>query len=142
MIPRWALALFLLVPAALAAHAEQAPAAADRAAIETVIRAQLDAFRRDDAAAAFSYAAPAIRTMFGDPATFLAMVSRSYQPVYRPRVVEFRELLSAEGRPVQKVFVIGPDGAPWIALYVMARAPGGDWLIDGCFLTKAADEGA
>src|SRR5664279_3931122 len=58
-------------------------AAADAKAIRVVIEAQLDAFAADDAKRAFSYAAPAIRAMFGTPERFLAMVRTSYPAVYR-----------------------------------------------------------
>jgi hypothetical protein len=40
---------------------------ADARAMREVIEAQLEAFRRDDAPRAFSYAAPEIRESFGTP---------------------------------------------------------------------------
>ncbi len=130
--------LFLLVP--LAPGLAQAPvAAADRAGIERVIRDQMAAFRADDAAAAFAFAAPSLQTMFGTPETFIAMVRRGYAPVYRPRSVEFRELAEADGALVQRVLLIGPDGVPEVALYVMERQPDGSWRIAGCFLTRSED---
>ena len=136
---RWiASMMFLLLP--LLPAAAQVPVdEADRVRIERVIRDQMTAFRSDDAAAAFAHAAPSIQTLFGTPETFLAMVRRGYAPVYRPRSVEFRELAEAEGALVQRVLVVGPDGVPEVALYVMERQPDGSWRIAGCFLARADD---
>ena len=138
------LAVVLGVLAASGARAEDpgGTAAADRAAIRQVIEGQLDAFRRDDGAAAFSFAAPSIRRMFPTPDIFMDMVRRGYQPVYRPRRLEFRDLVEAEGKTVQTVFVVGPDSVAVMALYVMERQPDGAWLIGGCYLVAAVDKEA
>jgi hypothetical protein len=70
-------ALVLLV-ALVAGLAAPARAGDDVAAAQTVIRAQVDAFGRDDAATAYSYAAPAIRSMFPQADIFIGMVKRKY----------------------------------------------------------------
>ncbi len=113
--------------------------AADRQAIRDIIRSQVDAFRRNDDAAAFGYASPGIQRLFGTPGTFMDMVRQGYQPVYRPRVFDFEEIVDLNGQPTQKVRVIGPDGRPLTAFYPMRRLPDGSWRIDGCYL-KAPDE--
>ncbi|MGE0725605.1 MAG: DUF4864 domain-containing protein [Alphaproteobacteria bacterium] len=123
----------MLAPAALG----QTPA--DRAAIEGVIRDQMAAFRRDDGAAAFAFAAPAIQAQFGTPAVFMEMVRTGYMAVYRPRSVEFRDLVTIDGQPVQRVLVVGPDGRAELAHYVMERQGDGAWRIAGCFLTRSED---
>ena len=46
----------------------------DVAAAQSIIRAQVDAFGRDDAATAYSYAAPAIQSIFPQADIFLSMV--------------------------------------------------------------------
>ena len=112
----------------------------DRGAIRAVIESQLAAFRRDDGAAAFAFASPTIQQMFLNPDVFMEMVRTGYRPVYRPREVEFRELVTEGGEPVQRVFLVGPDGAPAMALYFMQRQPDGTWRINGCILVKAPDE--
>lgn len=129
-----ALLLFCILASPVAAQAPE-----DRAAIERVIREQIAAFRADDAAAAFAFAAPSIQAIFGTPDNFLAMVRRGYAPVYRPRSVEFRELGRRDGAPVQRVLVIGPDGVPEVAHYVMERQPDGSWRIAGCFLARSEE---
>ncbi len=139
-------AVIILCLAALTgvARAEDtaAPGPDDAAAIETVIRDQLAAFQRDDAAGAFAFASPGIQRQFGDAATFMALVQGGYPAVYRPREVEFREFKPEGGRIAQDVFVVGPDGVPTIARYFMERQPDGVWRIDGCVMLKAPDQDA
>ena len=57
--------LGLMAGLATAAGAQPAVSAADQAAIRDVIQSQVEAFRRDDGAAAFGYASPSIQGMFG-----------------------------------------------------------------------------
>ena len=124
---------------ALALPAEAQVSEPDRSAIRDVIERQIEAFRRDDGPAAFGYASPNIQGMFGSPDTFMDMVRQGYRPVYRPRAVEFREIVTLQGMPTQKVHVIGPDGRPVTALYPMSRQADGSWRIEGCYL-QAPDE--
>jgi hypothetical protein len=114
--------------------------AADRLGIQTVIEQQLKAFRQDDAARAFAFASPSIQAKFGTPAVFLRMVQTAYQPVYRPRHVTFKELQLKDGVPTQEVFLVGPDGVPVMAFYLMQKQPDGAWKIDGCYLTPFKGE--
>lgn len=106
----------------------------DRTEIRRIIQDQVDAFRRDDGDAAFGYASPDIQRLFGTSEIFMDMVRQGYQPVYRPRVFDFEEIVELHGQPTQKVRVIGPDGRPVTAFYPMRRLPDGSWRIDGCFL--------
>ncbi|MCW5751405.1 MAG: DUF4864 domain-containing protein [Alphaproteobacteria bacterium] len=115
------------------------PTAAENQAIRQVIERQLQAFQRDDGEGAFVHAAPSIRAIFGTAERFMAMVRSGYAPVYRPREVEFRRRMEVEGKPAQEVFLVGPDGRPVIALYVMERQADGRWLIAGCYLLPAPD---
>jgi hypothetical protein len=138
----WLLTLLVVLTMALpgVARAETGQpatdvAAADRSAIRGVIGDQMAAFKRDDAAAAFSFAAPNIHEIFRTPETFIEMVRQGYQPVYRPSDVRFGELVWLDGRLTQLVHVVGPDGVPQLALYFMERQPDGLWRITGCVLT-------
>ena len=133
-----ALALLAVLAGAAAAQ-EPALSDNDRAAIRDIIGQQVEAFRRDDGDAAFDLAAPGIRQMFGTSGTFMDMVRQGYQPVYRPRVFDFAEIVELNGQPTQKVHVVGPDGRPVNAFYPMTRLPDGTWRIDGCYL-QAPDE--
>jgi hypothetical protein len=67
------------------------------------------------------------------------MVRGGYPPVYRPREIEFRDLVEQGGRLTQRVLLVGPDGGVVIAHYFMQRQPDGSWRIDGCVL-KGANE--
>jgi hypothetical protein len=142
----WLLALVLLtgLTAGGARGQEMQPAndvgTADRGAIRAVIGDQMAAFKRDDADAAFGFAAPNIQDMFGTPEHFLAMVRQGYQPVYRPSDVRFGELVRIDGGLAQLVHVVGPDGVPQLAVYLVERQPDGRWRITGCVLT--AEPGA
>lgn len=134
----------LIAVAALAASlsgaaAQQAPVApADRAAIEAVITGQIEAFRRDDGAAAFAFASPGIQAMFGTAERFMEVVRGQYRPVYRPRQVEFAEAEAGDGEAVQAVEVVGPDGSAQRAIYTMRRGADGAWRIAGCVLVRSA----
>src|SRR5712691_7082372 len=97
------LGALLLAFAPHLAPAQDAVAPEDARAVRAVIEAQLDAFRRDDAARAFSLATPGIRATFGDAETFMDMVRRSYAAVYRPSSVAFEAPLVIHGELVQPV---------------------------------------
>jgi len=112
---------------------------ADRAGIQAVITRQIEAFRHDDADAAFAAAAPNIQSRFGTPERFLGIVRQLYQPVYRPRVFAFGDLVTEDDELIQKVEVVGPDGTHQTALYSMVKQPDGTWHIAGCTLLKAED---
>ena len=127
---------------ALALPAQAQLSAADRTAIRDVIEGQVEAFRRDDGAAAFGYASPGIQAMFGTAETFMDMVRQGYRPVYRPQLFKFREIVTLHGMVTQKVHVIGPDGRPVTAFYPMAQQPDGSWRIEGCTLQAPEDHQA
>lgn len=110
---------------------------ADRSAIRAVVDAQLEAFRADDGARAFSYASPSIQAMFQTPDRFMQMVRTGYPPVYRPRMVQFGQVIAYQGQPTQLVTLIAPDGEVVAAYYLMERQPDGIWRIDGCLLREA-----
>ena len=129
-----ALAGFLLCLALPSQAQQPAVSDADQAEIRRIIQSQVDAFRRDDGDAAFSLASPDIQNMFGNSEFFMDMVRQGYQPVYRPRVFDFADIVTLNGQPTQKVRVIGPDGRPVNAFYPMKQLPDGTWRIDGCYL--------
>ncbi len=133
----WAFTLTNALPLRAQADME----AADVQGIRRVIEQQIDAFKRDDGNRAFSFAAPAIRKIFPTAEIFMRMVRQKYQPVYRPRSFAFDALTRIDGRLVQPMRVVGPDGVPVTALYIMERQPDGSWKIGGCVLTREAGKG-
>ncbi len=114
------------------AHAGDAVTAA-----QGVIRAQEQAFSRDDAAAAYSYAAPAIHELFPQADIFMSMVQRSYAPVYRHKNFEFGEARVEGGWIAQRVHIVDENGEAWEALYTLEQQPDGTFRITGCELLKA-----
>lgn len=122
--------------------AESGPSKADATAIRAVIQAQLAAFRRDDAAGAFAYAAPGIQQQFGTPQAFLRMVRDDYAPVYRPVEVIYRPLQVKHGRWLQPLLVTAQTGDVYLALYQMERQPDGSWRIGGVRLLATEGQGA
>jgi len=127
------LVLSALLPAAASADDLNAT---DRTAIQSLITAQIDAFRQDNGAAAYSYASPTVHAIFPTVDEFMAMVKGGYQPVYRPQSVTFGALDQSDSGPVQKVYVTGPDGQGYVAVYALQRQPDGTWKINGCSLAR------
>ena len=129
-------ALFLLAMLLLSLAAP-ARAADDVAAAQGVIRSQVEAFSRDDAAAAYSHAAPAIQEIFPQADIFMSMVRNSYAPVYRHKSFDFGEARVADGTIVQRVHIVDAEGIAWEALYTLELQPDGSVKITGCVLLKA-----
>ena len=129
-------ALVLMI-AFLIGLASPGSAADDVAAAQTVIRAQEQALGRDDAATAYSYAAPAIRQLFPQADIFMFMVQNSYTPVYRHQSFEFGEARAADGQIAQRVHIVDANGEAWEALYTLEQQADGSLKITGCSLLKA-----
>ena len=136
------LCAFLLLAAPLLASAQAPVSAADARAVREVIEAQLDAFRKDDAPRAFSYATAGIREQFRTADNFMQMVRTSYAVVYRPSTVKFEPPQVIDDEVVQPVRLTDADGRAWIAVYPMQREPDGAWRINGCQLTRLSGQEA
>jgi hypothetical protein len=120
-IPLFAFLILCTLPAA---------AADDTAAAQSVIRSQVEAMARDDAATAYSYAAPAIHQRFPEANLFLGMVQQNYAPVYRHKSFEFGEVRAVDGN------IVDAEGVPWEALYTLEQQDDGSLKISGCMLIK------
>lgn len=130
------------VAAALAAAlwASAAPAQED-GVLEGVIERQIEAFRADDFAEAFTYASPMIRGMFGTPERFGSMVMNGYPMVWRPTDMRFLDRREEDGRTYQKLSVRGPSGRYHVLDYQMVETPDG-WQINGVQVLPPVDVGA
>ncbi|MBD8890868.1 DUF4864 domain-containing protein [Roseibium litorale] len=115
----------------------QEAAIGDSPAFQKIIRGQMNAFARGDAEQAFSFASRDLQNRFETPDFFMHMVRQGYQPVYRPRDVSFGAVKPGPQGPVQEVYVTGPDGNSWLALYSFEQQEDGSWKISGCYLTKS-----
>ena len=112
----------------------------DQETIRSIISEPIDAFQRDDGDAAYGFASPTIRSLFPSVDQFMGMVRNGYMPVYRPKSVTFGAIADTPAGPMQKVFLTGPDGRGWVAIYSLQRQPDGSWKINGVRLVE--DNGA
>ena len=98
-----------------------------------VIEQQIQAFLSDDADAAYSFAAPAIKAKFPDKSLFFAMVKKSYGPVYHPGNYAFGRSKSVDNGAtlIQELMISGRDGKNWRAIYKMTRQPDNSYKIEG-----------
>jgi hypothetical protein len=124
----------LALASPLSAHAQDE----DQAQIQAIISQQIAAFEHDDSAAAYSYAAPALKQVFPTPEAFMAIVRAGYTPIYRPRSYRFDGFRNADGKFIQGVEIQGQDGHYWEAFYTLVRQDDGTWKIAGCLLVKTA----
>ena len=128
----------LVLAAALAGFAISGRADDEAARARAVIGAQEQAFGRDDAVEAFSYAAPGVVNLFHTPDVFMDVVRRSYAPVYRHRSFVFGQARDlGETTVSQNVAIQDDSGTDWTAEYTLERQADGTWRITGCRLTKA-----
>ena len=111
---------------------------AQHAEIEANIAAQIQAFKADDFATAFTFASPNIQTLFGTPENFGAMVRNGYPMVWRPADVRFLELREVAGALWQKVMIVDGNGRIYILDYQMVRQNDG-WKINGVQLLGNSD---
>src|SRR4051812_33482630 len=129
--------VLILLAALLIGFAAPAWAADDVAAAQSVIRSQEQAFSRDDFAAAYSHAAPAIQGIFPDAEPFITMAQNTPPPFSRHKSFEFGEARTADGKIAQRVHILDAEGVPWEALYTLEVQPDGSLKITGCMLLKA-----
>ena len=130
-------ALLTAFLAVLTATTTIAGAEDDVAAGQAVIRAQEQAFSRDDDAAAHDFASPSIKSQFRTPDIFMSMVRNGYAPVYRHRSFEFGEARLFEGQIYQGVHIVDANGDAWEALYTLEPQGDGSLKISACVLKKA-----
>ena len=109
---------------------------ADSMAVQSAIAQQLNAFLADDAATAYSFAAPNITSRFPTQDIFIDMVRQGYKPVYRSRSHSFGELEETADGLRQAVDLVDASGELWTAIYTFQKQPDGSWKITGCYLTK------
>jgi hypothetical protein len=114
-------------------------AANEIVAAQDVIRSQEQAFSRDDAATAYSFAAPEIQRIFPDADVFMSMVQSGYAPVYRHKSFEFGEARVEGDWVAQRVHIVDADGQAWEALYTLEQQADGSFKITGCTLLKAGE---
>lgn len=128
------IAVCLSLPAA-------APVAAQDNPMEKTILDQIEAFKADDFATAFTFASPSIKSIFMSPENFGRMVKQGYPMVHRPGSVRMLESREVGGRLWQKVMITDQTGRTHILDYQMVEGPEG-WLINGVQLLPEPGVGA
>lgn len=111
-------------------------ATAQKEPITGVIGAQIEAFQSDDMGAAFGFASPNIRALFGAPERFATMVEQGYPMVWRPADVRYLELREVAGNLWQRVMVTDDSGGIHMLDYQMIETETG-WKINAVQLLKA-----
>ena len=104
--------------------------------VRNVIEAQLAAFAKDDAAKAFSFAAPNIRSSLKSADKFMAMVRASYSVVYRPASTLFLPAQVDGLQALQKVQMSDTKGDTWVAIYTLEKQKDKAWRITGCLVVE------
>jgi hypothetical protein len=117
------------------------PALAQEAPIQNTIQSQLDAFKAEDFARAFTYASPTIKGIFGSPENFGAMVVQGYPMVAQPSAVQMLELREVAGNLWQRVMITDMQGRTHLLDYQMVETAEG-WQINGVQLLPEAGVGA
>ncbi|WP_284163738.1 DUF4864 domain-containing protein [Frigidibacter sp. SD6-1] len=130
---RWVFALMMGVMAS--------GAWAQDAEIEAVIGGQFEAFRAGDVEAAFGFASPFIRQVFGTAENFGRMVEGGYPAIWGADRVRYLGLREAGGRLLERVEVRGPDGAIRYYDYEMILIDG-TWRINGVWPVEDQSLGA
>jgi hypothetical protein len=103
-------------------------AAAQQTEIEGTISSQLEAFKVDDFAQAFTFATPNLQRLFQTPENFQRMVTQGYPMVWRPGEVRYLELREVAGGLWQKVQITDAKGVTHLLDYKMEETDAG-WRI-------------
>ncbi|MEL6550040.1 MAG: DUF4864 domain-containing protein [Pseudomonadota bacterium] len=104
------------------------PVTAQNDGIRATIDGQMEAFRADDFAQAFSFAAPNIKRMFGDSERFGMMVRNGYPMVWKNTDVRYLELREIGGNLWQMVQIEDDQGQFHYLDYLMIETAAG-WQI-------------
>jgi hypothetical protein len=127
---RCAVLSLLAVFPLLARTGEPKPSSAEmKEKLHAVVRQQLEAFRRDDYAAAYVFAAPSIKAQFPVEA-FEKMVRTGYPLIAKSSDASFGLTLDDGERAVVTVRVTGADQRVASYHYLLERT-GDDWRIAG-----------
>ena len=125
----------------LTALALSLPAVAQADPVQETILNQIDAFKANDFATAFTFASPSIKSIFMTPENFGMMVKNGYPMVASPGAVQMLEQREISGSLWQKVMITDQGGRTHILDYQMIETPEG-WQINGVQLLPEPGLGA
>ena len=118
-----------------------AVASANQDDVKFVIESQMEAFKADDMAGAFDFAADGIQKVFGTAERFGEMVRRGYPMVHRPDQVHLLERRQIGDVVWQKVLIRDGQGVLHLLDYEMRSGADG-WRIGAVHLLQGAGVGA
>ena len=136
LIPVW---LAIIASCAHAAEEAKPSTPAMKEKLQAVIRGQLEAFRKDDFAGAYRFAAAAIREQF-PLAAFETMVKSNYPAIAKSEDAVFGLTLDDGDKAVVNVRVVGPKQESVSYQYLLER-DGEEWRISGVYVLRK-DESA
>jgi len=108
--------------------------------IQSVIDAQFDAFAKGDLERAYGYASPMIQSYFPSAQIFGRLVQDKYPVIWTARKVTYLGVRQDGARMIERVQVIGADGALGLFDYEMIEVDGA-WRINGVWPVKADSVG-
>jgi hypothetical protein len=133
------LSLFLAISGSVAVAADMTPSTAPmKEKLHAVIRQQLEAFRRNDFAAAYKFAAQGIRDQF-PTSEFETMIRKGYPIIADSTDAVFGITFDDGERAVVNVRVIGKDKQSATFQYLLERS-GTEWRIAGVFEREEKSE--
>ena len=97
---------------------------------QKVIRSQIEAFSNDDMEAAFEFASPSIKSIFGNYMRFGSMVRQGYPMVFRQKNLTFKETKSNNSVAFQNVLIEDLSGDLHLLRYRLILL-NGNWKIAG-----------
>lgn len=124
---------FLLVVLSFVFFSTTARAEDPVAEAQAVISGQITALIHDDAEKAYSFASPGIRSLYPNKDQFLAMVRKTYEPVYHVGNYAFgRSKMIGGGEVVlQEVMISAKGGKDWTAIYEVRLMDDGSYKVNG-----------
>lgn len=105
---------------------------------QSIISRQIDAFLAGDNERAYSFASPGIKRLFPTVEAFMNMVTRGYQPVWKPQSYTFGKSSEPSATTImQQLLVVGPDGKNYEAVYTLELQPDGTYRITSVSLRES-----
>ncbi|MGE6743219.1 DUF4864 domain-containing protein [Allorhizobium pseudoryzae] len=111
---------------------------------QKIIASQISALMSGNATVAYSFASPAIRSLFPSEVRFLDMVRKQYAPLSSPGHYAFGRSKTVGGGELvlQEVIVTGRGAKDWSAIYEMRLQDDGSYKVNGVrVLAKTASTG-
>ena len=128
----WTIALFISLLSTLVF-------ADEREMIRSTISSQIEAFKENNIAKAYTFAAPNIQAQFPTPEVFGMMVRNGYPVIWRPKSFKFTKFQDLGNKSIQRVLFQSYDGRLETYDYILEKYDG-LWKIAGVLTINLAGE--